>query len=190
MRRELDRSFLSRHVVKGVCTGDPYLISSMTMGSRVSLGKSKWSAGTVASGVENTTIFSVHKAPELMAAAPKHVNGVESRAARHMVDNSFVEIAGKKVKLMPDPTPGRAMAWGGTLAIWGTAALTVGTCKILDIKNMDDLRVVMNRVLTPIGEEIKAAVIPVKAWLAPAGNAGGLNTADSNFARGIRHVFD
>ena len=55
---------------------------------------------------------------------------------------------------------------------------------------MDDLRVVMNRVLTPIGEEIKAAVIPVKAWLAPAGNAGGLNTADSNFARGIRHVFD
>ena len=112
MRRELDRSFLSRHVVKGVCTGDPYLISSMTMGSRVSLGKSKWSAGTVASGVENTTIFSVHKAPELMAAAPKHVNGVESRAARHMVDNSFVEIAGKKVKLMPDPGPGRAMEVG------------------------------------------------------------------------------
>ena len=187
MRRELDRSFLSRHVVKGVCTGDPYLISSMTMGSRVSLGKSKWSAGTVASGVENTTIFSVHKAPELMAAAPKHVNGVESRAARHMVDNSFVEIAGKKVKLGIDPRS-NAPAWGGTLAIWGTAALTVGTCKILDIKNMDDLRVVMNRVLTPIGEEIKAAVIPVKAWLAPAGNAGGLNTADSNFARGIRHV--
>ena len=47
MRRELDRSFLSRHVVKGVCTGDPYLISSMTMGSRVSLGKNKWSAGRV-----------------------------------------------------------------------------------------------------------------------------------------------
>lgn len=191
MRRELDRSFLSRHVVKGVCTGDPYLISSMTMGSRVSLGKNKWSAGTVASGVENTTIFSVHKAQELMAAAPKHIDGVESRAARHMVDNSFVEIAGKKIKLMPDPTPGRAMAWGGTLAIWGTAALTVGTCKILGIKNMDDLRVVMNRVLTPIGEEIKAAVTPVKAWLAPAGNAGGgLNTANSNFARGIRRVFD
>ena len=45
---------------------------------------------------------------------------------------------------------------------------------------------VMNRVLTPIGEEIKAAVIPVKAWLAPAGNAGGLNTADNNFVR-ARH---
>ena len=36
-----------------------------------------------------------------------------------MVDNSFVEVAGRKIKLMPDPTPGRAMAWGGTLAVWG-----------------------------------------------------------------------
>ena len=27
--RQLDRSFLTRHVVKGVCTGDPYLIGSL-----------------------------------------------------------------------------------------------------------------------------------------------------------------
>jgi hypothetical protein len=124
--RQLDRSFLTRHVIKGVCTGDPYLIGSLTMGSRVSLGKNKWTAGTTASGVENTTIFSVHKANELMSTAPKHLDGVESRAARHMVDNTVVEIAGKKVKLLPDPTPGRAMAWGGTLAVWGTAAVVVG----------------------------------------------------------------
>ena len=56
-----------------------------------------------------------------MSEVPKQaLDGVESRAARYMVDNSFVEVAGKRVKLMPDPTPGRAMAWGGTMAVWGT----------------------------------------------------------------------
>ena len=181
--RQLDRSFLTRHVVKGVCTGDPYLISSATLGSRVSLGKNKWSAGTVASGVENTTIFSVHKASELMSRrlSTSTVWRVAQRATWWIIPSSD---RGQEGQAHARPTPGRAMAWGGTLAIWGTAALTVGTCKILDIKNMDDLRVVMNRVLTPIGEEIKAAVIPVKAWLAPAGNARGsaLPTATSREA--------
>ena len=149
--RVVDRSFMTRQVLRGVTTGAPYLVDSLTMGSRVSLGKGKWSAGTVNSGVENTTIFSVHKAADLMSEAPKYLDGVESRAARHMVDTSFVEVAGKRIKLMPDPTPGRAMAWGGTLALWGTAAIVVGSCKVLGINSMVDLRRVMGETLTPLG---------------------------------------
>mgnify|MGYP004043367739 CR=1 FL=1 len=190
--RQLDRSFLTRHVVKGVCTGDPYLISSATLGSRVSLGKNKWSAGTVASGVENTTIFSVHKASELMSQGPAHIgDGVESRAARHMVDNSFVEVAGRKIKLMPDPTPGRAMAWGGTLAVWGTAAIAVGTCKALGIATMEDLRRVMREQLTPLGDRIKASVTPVKTFFHPNGAPEGprVVTADSGFSNGVKRIF-
>ena len=40
-RRQLDRSFMTRQIIKGVCTGDPYLINSVTLGSRVSMGKNK-----------------------------------------------------------------------------------------------------------------------------------------------------
>ena len=189
--RQLDRSFLTRHVVKGVCTGDPYLIGSLTMGSRVSLGKNKWAAGTTASGVENTTIFSVHKASELMSTAPKHLNGVESRAAKHMVDNTVVEIAGKKIKLLPDPTPGRAMAWGGTLAVWGTAAVVVGTCKVMGIKSMEDLRRVMHAQLTPLGEGIKETVTPIKGWFSNADGTerGPMRTVDTQFSKGIKELF-
>jgi len=189
--RQLDRSFLTRHVIKGVCTGDPYLIGSLTMGSRVSLGKNKWTAGTTASGVENTTIFSVHKANELMSTAPKHLDGVESRAARHMVDNTVVEIAGKKVKLLPDPTPGRAMAWGGTLAVWGTAAVVVGTCKVMGIKSMEDLRRVMHAQLTPLGKGIKDTVSPIKGWFANADGTerGPMRTVDTQFSKGVKRIF-
>ena len=189
--RQLDRSFLTRHVIKGVCTGDPYLIGSLTMGSRVSLGKNKWTAGTTASGVENTTIFSVHKANELMSTAPKHLDGVESRAARHMVDTSFVEVAGKRIKLMPDPTPGRAMAWGGTLALWGTAAIVVGSCKVLGINSMVDLRRVMGETLTPLGSAIKSSVMPIKSFFNPdaTSECSGLSTADSSFSKGIKKIF-
>ena len=193
VKRQLDRGFMTRHIIKGVCTGDPYLIGSLTMGSRVSLGKNKWTAGTPASGVENTTIFSVHKASELMSTAPKHLDGVESRAALHMVDNTIVEIAGKKVKLLPDPTPGRAMAWGGTLAVWGSAAIVVGSCKIMGIHTMADLRNVMHAKLTPLGAGIKSTVTPIKTWFAPA-NADGsekapLNTVDSSFSKEVKSIF-
>ena len=88
------------------------------------MGKNKWSAGTN-TGIENTTIFSIHKA-ESHGQTPKHLNGIESRTAKHG-GQQFVEIGGRG-SLMPDPTPGRAMAWGGTLAIWGTA-LAVGIAR-------------------------------------------------------------
>lgn len=189
-RRQLDRSFMTRQIIKGVCTGDPYLINSVMLGSRVSMGKNKWSAGTN-TGIENTTIFSVHKAQDLMAETPKHLNGIESRAAKHMVDNSFVEIGGKRIKLMPDPTPGRAMAWGGTLAIWGTAALAVGTCKVLGIKTMDDLKRVMNAQLSPLGDAIRDRMTPFKSYIteAPLDGSPKVNTKDSRFAKGVKDIF-
>ena len=189
--RVVDRSFMTRQVLRGVTTGAPYLVDSLTMGSRVSLGKGKWSAGTVNSGVENTTIFSVHKAADLMSEAPKYLDGVESRAARHMVDTSFVEVAGKRIKLMPDPTPGRAMAWGGTLALWGTAAIVVGSCKVLGINSMVDLRRVMGETLTPLGSAIKSSVMPIKSFFNPdaTSECSGLSTADSSFSKGIKKIF-
>lgn len=186
-RRQLDRSFMTRHVIKGVSTGDPYLIGNLTMGSRVSLGKNKWTA----SGGENMNIFSVGKATEVISVAPKHLEGVETRAAKHMVDTSFVEIRGQRIKLMPDPTPGRAMAWGGTLAVWGTAAIVVGTCKVLNIQSMDDLKRVMNHTLSPLGDSIKNSLDPLKTYFADVKPEGAsMNMKDSRFAKGVKAVFD
>lgn len=188
-RRQLDRSFMTRHVIKGVCTGDPHLVGSLTLGSSVSLGKNKWTAG----GGENMNIFSVGKATEVISQAPKHLDGVESRAAKHMVDTSFIEIRGTKVKLMPDPTPGRAMAWGGTLAVWGTAAIVVGTCKVMNIQSMEDLKRVMNRQLTPLGESIKSTLVPLRTYFATystvGDNGAAMNMKDSDFSKGVRNVF-
>ena len=77
--RKLDRDFIKKHSISGACTGNPVFIGHATLGSRVSLGKSKWSGSTAA--VEGASIFSVHKAMELMESAPERFNGVECRAS-------------------------------------------------------------------------------------------------------------
>ena len=83
-RRVIDREFMNRHTVRlakytdGFCWADA-----------VSRGKNKWVAGTTQSGVENATIFSVHKASTLMSEGPKRANTLESRAAKHMRDTSI-----------------------------------------------------------------------------------------------------
>lgn len=183
---QMDRSFMTRQVIKGVCTGDPHIIGNLTLGSRVSLGKSKWTSKTPG----DMTIWSIKEAAEEMSKAPKHLDGVESRAMKHMVDHSVVEIRGVKYKFFPDPTPGRAMAWGGTLAIWGTAAIVVSTCKIMNIKSMEDLRVVMNRTLSPLGGTIKAAMDPFRTYFAVGGETvTAASLKETDFSQGIRGVF-
>jgi len=184
--RIIDREFMNRHTLtKNLRYTDGFL-----MGGRVSLGKSKWTAGTTGSGVEGTTIFSVSKAPELMASQTKHVsNSLESRVAKHMVDTTFVEIAGKRLKLLPDPTPGRAMAWGGTLAIWGTLGLTLTACKALEIHNVGDVSMVMKRNLEPYADALKDRLSPLKAHFTVDPESNAPKFRDSDFAHGIRRVF-
>ena len=116
--------------------------------------------------MESATVFSVHKASTLMSEGPKRANTLESRAAKHMVDTSFVEVAGKRIKLMPDPTPGRAMAWGGTLAVWGTLGLTLTACKTLGIHSLSDVTTVMKRRLQPYGDAIRDYMTPFKKQFA------------------------
>lgn len=158
--RKLDRDFIKKHSISGACTGNPVFIGHATLGSRVSLGKSKWSGSTAA--VEGASIFSVHKAMELMESAPERFNGVESRAAKHMRDETFVMIGKKKVKLLPDPTPGRALAWGGTLAIWGTGAIVMTSCKYLGIKSLKDVNEVMKCTLEPLARRVKETFMPLR----------------------------
>lgn len=158
--KKLDRDFIKNHSISGACTGNPVFIGHATLGSRVSLGKSKWSGSTQA--VEGTSIFSVHKAMELMESAPERFNGVESRAAKHMRDETFVMIGKKKVKLLPDPTPGRALAWGGTLALWGTGAVVLTSCKFLGINSLQDVNDVMKRTLDPLAKRVKDTFTPLR----------------------------
>jgi len=186
-KRVIDRSFMTRQILKGQCTGNPMYVGSVTLGSRVSLGKSKWTAGT--SSVEGATIFSVHKANELMSEAPKHLQGVEDRAAKFMVDNSVMEVAGKKFKLMPDPTPGRAMAWGGTLAVWGTAVVTLSACRALGIHSMDDVSRVMREKLTPWASMVKDNLEPLREHASMGSVNGGINTKNTKFAQDIKAIF-
>ena len=185
-KRVIDREFMNRHTL----TTNLRFTDGFLMGGRVSLGKSKWTAGTTGSGVEGTTIFSVHKAPALMASQSKHVsNSLESRVAKHMVDTTFVEIAGKRVKLLPDPTPGRAMAWGGTLAVWGTLGLTLTACKALGIHNIGDVSTVMKSNLEPYAMALKDRLSPLKSQFALDASADSPKFRDSDFAHGIRRVF-
>jgi len=189
-KRVLDRDFMTKHIIKGQCTGNPMYIGSVTLGSRVSMGKNKWTAGT--SSVEGATIFSVHKATELMSQAPAHLDGVESRAAKYMVDNSVMEVAGTKLKLMPDPTPGRAMAWGGTLAVWGTAIVVIGTCRALGIKSLDDVNRVMSETMTPWASMLKTNIEPLKTTLVTANgdlSNNSVNLKNTRFAKDIKAKF-
>ena len=83
------------------------------------------------------------------------------------------------------------MAWGGTLAIWGTAALAVGTCKVLGIKTMDDMKRVMNAQLSPLGDAIRDRMTPFKSYIteAPLDGSPKVNTKDSRFAKGVKDIF-
>jgi len=108
-----------------------------------------------------------------------------------MVDNTVVTIGGKRLKLLPDPTPGRAMAWGSTLAVWGSAALVVGGAKLAGISTMADTRRVMHVWLTPLGDSIKDTVSPIKTWFA---NYDGttktrMNTVDTSFSKEVKRIF-
>lgn len=155
--RVVDRAFMTRHTIKGTCTGNPMYIGATTMGNRISLGRGKWEAGM--NTVSGTTIFSVQDASRLMQGPT--IDSVAPRVSKHLVDNSFVEVRGVKLKLMPDPTPGRAMAWGGTLALWGTAGLVMFTCRALGITSMEDLSIVMKNKLTPFAEGLKSQMEPL-----------------------------
>lgn len=185
--RTLNRDFMTKHIIKGSCTGNPMFIGSVTLGSRVSLGKGKWEAGTAS--VEGATIFSVHKAAELMQHAPEHLNGVESRAAKYMVDNSVMEIAGTKLKLMPDPTPGRALAWGGTLAVWGTAIIAVGTARALGITSLEDVQSVMSNLIKPWAGMMKSSAEPLKVSIAATNANGNVDLRNTRFAKDIKAKF-
>ena len=186
VKRVIDREFMTKHhLVTNLRYTDGFLL-----GGRVTLGKNKWVAGSTGSGVEGATIFSVHKATTLMSEVPKQaLDGVESRAARYMVDNSFVEVAGKRVKLMPDPTPGRAMAWGGTLAVWGTLGLTLTACKTLGIHSIGDVTTVMKRVFTPYANSIRESMVPLKSRFSMSSADDSPKFKDSNFAHDIRRMF-
>ena len=79
-----------------------------------------------------------------------------------MVDNPFVEVAGRKIKLMPDPTPGRARR-GAAPSPSGGPPPSPSARKALGIATMEDLRRVSEQ-LTPLGDRIKASVTPVKTF--------------------------
>ena len=75
--------------------------------------------------------------------------------------------------------------------VWGTAAMVVGTCKVMGIKSMEDLRRVMHAQLTPLGEGIKETVTPIKGWFASADGTerGPMRTVDTQFSKGIKEIF-
>jgi hypothetical protein len=189
--RKLNRDFMKQHSISGACTGNPVFIGHATLGSRVSLGKSKWS-GSI-SAVEGVSIFSVDKALELMESTPERFNGVESRAAKHMRDETFVMVGKRKLKLLPDPTPGRALAWGGTLAIWGTGAFVLTSCKFLGIKSLQDVQEVMKRNLEPLAKSVKDTFTPIRTnfestdWFEQSQSADRF--ANSGFAMDLKRKF-
>jgi hypothetical protein len=155
----VDREFMNKHVlVKNLRYTDGFL-----MGSRVSLGKNKWAAGTVSTGVEGATIFSVHKAPELMSSAPLRNAKGSNRAPRvtwWITDTLSLRVQSSsscRIRHRREPWLG-----GGTLAVWGTLGLTFTACKSLGIHSIEDVSTVMKRRLTPYGEAIKERLTPLK----------------------------
>ena len=104
-RRVIDREFMNRHTVRLAKYTDGFCWADVSASVRINGSRERRRVE------ENATIFSVHKASTLMSEGPKRANTLESRAAKHMVDTSFVEVAGNESSSCP--TRLRDARWPG-----------------------------------------------------------------------------
>lgn len=84
----------------------------------------------------DASIFSVAKGKEFAQLPPKLPTNYEVIRQRRISQAALESPVVQGLRLLPEFTPGRAFFWGTILAVWGTAALTITTCRHLGIEKV------------------------------------------------------
>jgi hypothetical protein len=142
---------------------------SLLLGTRVSLGRARWTHD----GGAHASIFSVADGKRLAAEPARHATAWEAaRAAR--VARAAVEtpvVAG--MRLMPTYTPGRALLWGSVLAAWGTGALAASAARSFGIREPADVGPALEPHLAPLAAAVAAVLEPWRGVLSVSADGGG-----------------
>jgi len=146
-----------KHYNPSSVINNPMYVSKATLGSQVSLGRSKWSAGT--DTVQGASIFDVRKGAELANSAPEHVR---QQVVKPAAPVELVSVGKVKLRLMPDYTPGRALMWGSVLAVWGTAAIVLRSAKSLEIGSLEEVPAKLGEVIRRPAKSAVTALDPIK----------------------------
>jgi len=179
-KRAVDYTRSTGRILNKNATGD---MLGLSLGGHVSMGRNKWQASS--STVEGASIFSVKAGAQLAeegdllvqraeaAAMPGGIKGAGSRALKVHVPapSRMVEPKAKdllhltdnyKMRLLPEFTPGRAMAWGGVLAIWGSFGLAARCAQSFGIHSLEDVSPKLSAALVPVAQNIADNLIPFR----------------------------
>lgn len=83
--------------------------------------------------VDGTSIFSVGQAKEMAQTPQRLPTAFEAKRMSKIQTAAYDSPLVQGYRLLPQFTPGRALMWGSILAVWGTAAVAMGTARHLDI---------------------------------------------------------
>lgn len=159
-------------------------VDQITLGSSMRTGRSKWTASALPQ--ENTSIWNFRDAPRLMQEGGRCPS--REVALRHVAPKKPVPVmmlGGVPYRLLPEPTPGRALFWGTVLCVWAGAATAKVALRTLGVEKVEDLRPKVTPVVNGMAQSVKQMTEPVKEWR--ANNHIG-DAMDTQFSRKLKSV--
>jgi hypothetical protein len=152
-------------------------------GSTMNTGRGKWGAGNFAEA--NTSIWNVQDAQRLMLDG---ANNDPNREKRLRFVNPpkpipVVMVAGKPIRFLPDPTPGRALFWGTVLCVWAGAATGKLLLRSLDVQTISELRPKVTPMVADFASNVNDRMAPVKDWQTTRAKE---NAMDMQFSRTLK----
>eukprot|EP00238_Polyblepharides_amylifera_P012841 CAMPEP_0196595554 /NCGR_PEP_ID=MMETSP1081-20130531/81351_1 /TAXON_ID=36882 /ORGANISM="Pyramimonas amylifera, Strain CCMP720" /LENGTH=261 /DNA_ID=CAMNT_0041920165 /DNA_START=198 /DNA_END=983 /DNA_ORIENTATION=- len=157
-------------------------VDQITLGSTMNTGRSKWAAGTLEGA--DTNIWDIQSAQRLMLdGSDKYSNPGRLQYVVPRKPTPVVNIAGIPLKLLPDPTPGRALFWGTIICVWSTAAALKMSAKSLDIETVSDIKPKLAPRIAEIGKRIKTFCSPVKEL---KDSYDKMDVMESSFSKNLR----
>lgn len=159
-------------------------VDTLTLGSSMNTGRSKWAGGTLESE-PNTSIWSVGEAQRLMLLGADSDPHREQRLrfVNPPKPQPVVTIANTPLRLLPDPTPGRALFWGTIMAVWCGAASAKLLLHAFEVQNMSEIRPKMGPLVASVGSSVGSVFNPVKEWRA---NSSMGDAMESKFSRKLK----
>mmetsp|Transcript_4679 Transcript_4679/g.5422 ORF Transcript_4679/g.5422 Transcript_4679/m.5422 type:complete len:259 (+) Transcript_4679:183-959(+) len=118
--------------------------------------RSKWASATL----DGTSLFEAKKAQQLML--DEKARKLERKArlihvGAKLEAQPVLKLAGIPLKLLPEPTVGKALFWGTVLCVWGGSAAATAVCKALDINTVEDFKPRFREFLSPMASSMYQA---------------------------------
>ncbi|KAK9842905.1 hypothetical protein WJX74_004194 [Apatococcus lobatus] len=166
-----------QHVSNGLPARVPLMEEGWNLGTQVSLGRGRFVG-------HDASIFSVAKGKEFAQLPAKLPTNYEVIRQRRISQAALESPVVQGLRLLPEFTPGRAFFWGTVLAVWGTAAVTVTTCRHLGIQKAEDVPAVAESFVAPTRDYLRSSLQPLKSLVPAASTLQESWMAD--FSRRIR----